>query len=140
MHHVLCRTLKSELSFPWWIQKSANYIMIIGISQMHQSCAEFRVWHVDMLDYFLQCTLFTVYSVHCSLFKVYTVNCSLFTVYCSSIVEFLNWFRSLPLTRENTCVRSPENRFTQYMYCTKCTDVCGLVQKPDSLVGRYPPY
>ena len=30
-------------------------IVIIGISQMLQSCADFGVGHVDMLHYFLQC-------------------------------------------------------------------------------------
>ena len=30
-------------------------IMIIGISQMQQSSADLRVWHADVLNYFLQC-------------------------------------------------------------------------------------
>ena len=31
--------------------------MISGISQMQQSCADFGVLHVDMLNYFLQCSV-----------------------------------------------------------------------------------
>ena len=37
-------------------------IMIMGISQLQQSCGDFRVWHDGMLNYFLPCSLHFSYT------------------------------------------------------------------------------